>query len=124
VSPGQLIVQTSFRNPERPELNLQEAEVLWLLGFNIVNRWPEIRAKYDFTDPGGHHWAKFEPNFTREDMDNQIRPAAQATRAAPRPTLSISQTRSRPRPSATTRLPCGTFTTGFKHRTCVRRTWV
>jgi len=61
--------------------------VLRLLGFNIVNRWPEIRARYDFTDPGGHHWAKFEPNLMREDIDKQIRPAAQATRAAPRPTL-------------------------------------
>jgi len=45
VSPSQLIVQTSFWGPQRPELNLQEAEVLWLLGFNIVNRWPEVRAK-------------------------------------------------------------------------------
>lgn len=87
VSPSQLIVQTSFWSPQRPELNLQEAEVLWLLGFNIVNRSPEVRAKYDFADPGGHHWAKFEPNLTREDIDNQIRPPAQATRASPRPTL-------------------------------------
>ena len=87
VSPSQLIVQTSFWSPQRPELNLQEAEVLWLLGFNVVNRWPEVRAKYDFADPGGHHWAKFEPNLTREDIDNQMRPAAQATRASPRPTL-------------------------------------
>jgi hypothetical protein len=61
--------------------------VLWLLGFNVVNRWPEVRAKYDFVDPGGHHWAQFEPNLTREDIDNHIRPAAQATRASPRPTL-------------------------------------
>ena len=52
VSPSQLIVQTSFWNPQRPELNLQEAEVLWLLGFNVVNRWPEVRAEYDFADPG------------------------------------------------------------------------
>jgi hypothetical protein len=87
VSPSQLIVQTSFWSPQRPELNLQEAEVLWLLGFNIVNRWPEVRAKYDFADPGGHHWAKFEPNLAREDIDNQIRPVAQATWASPRPTL-------------------------------------
>jgi hypothetical protein len=87
LSPSQLIVQTSFWNPQRSELNLQEAEVLWLLGFNIVNRWPEVRAKYGFADPGGHHWAKFEPNLTREDIDNQIRPAAQATQASPRPTL-------------------------------------
>ncbi|HKX05872.1 MAG TPA: hypothetical protein VJX71_25495, partial [Methylomirabilota bacterium] len=87
LSPRQIIVQTSFWNPQRPELNLQEAEVLWLLGFNVVNRWPEVRAKYDFVDPGGHHWAKFEPNLTREDIDNQMRPVAQATRASPRPTL-------------------------------------
>jgi hypothetical protein len=86
VSPSQLIVQTSFWSPQRPELNLQEAEVLWLLGFNIVNRWPEVRAKYAFADPGGHHWAKFEPSLTREDIDNQIRPPAQGTRASPRPT--------------------------------------
>jgi len=87
VSPSQLIVQTSFWSPQRPELNLQEAEVLWLLGFNMVNRWPEVREKYAFVDPGGHHWAKFDPNLTREDIDNQIRPPAQATKAAPRPTL-------------------------------------
>ena len=87
VSPTQLIVQTQFWDPQRPELNLQEAEVLWLLGFNVVDRWPEVRQKYDFMDPGGHHWVQFGPNLTREDIDNQIRPPAQATRAAPRPTL-------------------------------------
>ena len=86
VSPKQLIVQTSFWSPQRSELNLQEAEVLWLLGFNIVKRRPEVRAKYDFADPGGHHWAKFEPNLTREDIDDQIRAPAQATRPSPRPT--------------------------------------
>ena len=86
VSPSQLIVQTSFWGPQRPELNLQEAEVLWLLGFNVVNRWPEVRQKYAFVDPGGHHWATFSANLTREDIDNQIRPPAQATTAAPRPT--------------------------------------
>ena len=87
VSPSQLLVQTHFWDPQRPELNLQEAEVLWLLGFNVVDRWPEVRQKYDFVDPGGHHWVQFGPNLTREDIDNQIRPPAQATRAAPRPTL-------------------------------------
>ncbi len=87
VSPSQLVVQTSFWSPQRPELNLQEAEVLWLLGFNIVDRWPEVRVKYDFAEPGGHLWAKFDPNLTREDIDSQVRPAAQATRASPRPTL-------------------------------------
>ena len=61
--------------------------MLWLVGFNIADRWPEVLTKYAFVDPGGHHWAKFEPNLTREDIDNQIRPAAQATRASPRPTF-------------------------------------
>src|SRR5262245_31277159 len=87
VSPTQLIVQTQFWDPQRPELNRQEAEVLWLLGFNVVNRWPEVREKYGFVDPGGHHWIQFGPGLTREDIDNQIRPPAQVTKAAPRPTL-------------------------------------
>jgi hypothetical protein len=87
ISPRQLIVQTSFWSPQRPELNLQEAEVLWLLGFNVVKRWPEVRERYDFVDPGGHHRVKFAANLTREDIDTQIRPPAQQTKAAPRPTL-------------------------------------
>ena len=87
VSPTQLIVQTQLWSPQRPELNLQEAEVLWLLGFNVVNRWPEVRQKYDFIDPGGHHWAEFSPKLTRQDIDNQIRSPAQATRTSPRSTL-------------------------------------
>jgi len=36
VSPTQLIVETHFWDPQRPELNRQEAEVLWLLVFNVV----------------------------------------------------------------------------------------
>ena len=87
VSPEQLIVQTSFWNPQRPELNLQEAEVLWLLGINVVNRVPEVREKYAFVDPGGHHWVQFGPNLTRDAIDKQIRAPAQATKPAPRSTL-------------------------------------
>ncbi len=87
VSPKQLIVQTSFWDPQRPELNLQEAEVLWLLGFNVVNRFHEVRGKYGFVDPAGHHWAQFGANLTRDAIDSQIRGPAQATRPAPRPTL-------------------------------------
>jgi len=37
-----------------------------LLGFNVVNRWPEVREKYDFIDPGGHHWVEFGPKLTRK----------------------------------------------------------
>src|SRR5262245_35448652 len=41
-SPTNLWVQTQFWGPQRPELNVQEAEVLWLLGFNLVgNVTPE-----------------------------------------------------------------------------------
>jgi hypothetical protein len=58
VSPSQLFVQTHFWDPQRPELNLREAAVLWLLGFNVVNRWPEVQQKYDFVDPGGHYWVQ------------------------------------------------------------------
>jgi len=86
-SPGQLIVQTSFWNPQRAELNRQEAEVLWLLGFNVVNLWSELRDKYAFVEPGGHHWAEFGPNLAREEIETQICSPAQATKPASRSTL-------------------------------------
>jgi hypothetical protein len=52
-SPKYLIVQTSFWGPQRAELNLREAEVLYLLGFNVVgNQRPEVRERFDFHVPG------------------------------------------------------------------------
>jgi len=46
-APKRLIVQTSFWSPQRAELNLAEAEVLWLLGFNVVgNQRPEVRERF------------------------------------------------------------------------------
>ena len=85
-SPSRLIIQTSFWGPQRPELNVREAEVLWLLGFNIVNPWPEVREKYGFTDAGGHHWAEFGPALTRDAIEKQIAAPAKSTKPAQRPT--------------------------------------
>lgn len=73
VSPRQLIVQTSFWSPQRPELNLKEAEVLRLLGFNVVgNQMPEVRAEFDFRAPGQTHEVDFSPAATREEVDRAM----------------------------------------------------
>lgn len=88
VTPSRLIVQTQFWSPQRPELNLLEAEVLWLLGINLLgNQMREVREKYHFLDPGGHHWINFGPQLTREEIDKQIRKPAQATKPSKRTTL-------------------------------------
>ena len=69
-SPKRLIVQTSFWSPQRPELNVKEAEVLWLLGFNVVgNQRPEVRRRYDFRAPGHTHQVAFGPAATRDAID-------------------------------------------------------
>lgn len=88
ISPKQLIVQTSFWSPQRPELNVQEGEVLSLLGFNVVgDQMPEVREKWHFTDPGGNHDVDFGPGLTREDVERQIAEPAKRARAAERDTL-------------------------------------
>jgi len=88
VTPRQLFIQTQFWSPQRPELNLQEAEVLWLLGFNLVgNQMPEVRERYQFLAPGGHHWVEFGPALTREGIEKQIRGPAEAAKPPPQPTL-------------------------------------
>ena len=70
VSPEKLIIQTSFWGPQRPELNLREAEVLWLLGFNVVgNQRPEVREKFGLRVPGHTHHVSFGPAATRDDID-------------------------------------------------------
>ena len=70
VSPRELIVQTSFWGPQRPELNLKEARALWLLGFNVVgNQRKEVREKFDFRVPGHTHRVSFGPAATREEID-------------------------------------------------------
>ena len=69
-SPQRLIVQTSFWAPQRPELNLREAEVLHLLGFNVVgNQRPEVRERFPFVAPGHTHDVQFGPAATRQEID-------------------------------------------------------
>ncbi|MCX7704910.1 MAG: hypothetical protein N2115_01450 [bacterium] len=76
-SPEKLVIQTSFWAPQRPELNLKEAEVLWLLGFNTVgNQMKEVKEKYNFKTPG-HLWADFGPGVTKEDAENQVKKIAE-----------------------------------------------
>ena len=70
VAPKRLLVQTSFWSPQRTELNLKEAEVLWLLGFNIIgNQMKEVREKFDFVAPGHTHDVDFGPAVTRDKID-------------------------------------------------------
>ena len=74
VSPEKLIIQTSFWGPQRPELNLKEAEVLWLLGFNIVgNQRPEMREKFGFRVPGHTHHVNFGPAATMAEIDALVK---------------------------------------------------
>ena len=88
VSPTNLWIQTSFWNPQRPELNVKEAEVLWRLGFNLVGgQTPEARGAFSIPEPGGHHWVDFAPWLTREAIEQQIAAPAQEARAGARPTL-------------------------------------
>lgn len=70
VAPKELIVQTSFWSPQRAELNAQEAEVLWLLGFNVVGNQPaDTRERFAFKQPGHTHHVLFGPDATREQID-------------------------------------------------------
>jgi hypothetical protein len=88
VAPTNLWVQTQFWGSQRPELDLQEAEVVWLLGFNLVGSvTPEMHQQFPFNEPGGHHWTEFGPALTREDIEQQIAKPAAKARAQTRPTL-------------------------------------
>lgn len=88
VSPTNLWIQTSFWSPQRPELNRREAEVLSLLGFNLVgNQTPEARDSFSLPEPAGHHWVDFAPWLTRPDIEGQIADPARKARAGTRPTL-------------------------------------
>ncbi len=76
ISPTHHIVQTSFWGPQRPELNVQEAKVLWLLGFNVVgNQRAEVRAAFekDLRVPGHTHSVQFGPAATRAKIDELFR---------------------------------------------------
>lgn len=73
-SPQHHIIQTSFWSPQRPELNLQEAQVLHLLGFNVVgNQQAEVQEAFPgLRVPGHTHRVAFGPASTRQDIDELI----------------------------------------------------
>jgi len=75
VSPKRHIIQTSFWGPQRPELNVLEARVLDLLGFNVVgNQRQEVREAFPHLRVPGHtHQVGFGPANTREGIDELIR---------------------------------------------------
>jgi hypothetical protein len=78
-SPKHHIIQTSFWGPQRKELNLKEAEVLCLLGFNVVgNQRDEVREAYDLRVPGHTHGVLLGPAATREQVEARM--AQQASR--------------------------------------------
>jgi hypothetical protein len=80
-SPQHLMVQTSFWSPQRAELNLQEAEVLHLLGFNVVgNQTPEVRERAWFRAPGHTHDVEFGPAATREAIEELMKKHAERQR--------------------------------------------
>ncbi len=87
IAPEKLWVQTQFWSPQRAELNEREAEVLWLLGFNVVgNTTPEMLTKFPFTQPSGHHCVEFGPGLSRLNCDQQIDLALKSAKGADRPT--------------------------------------
>ena len=67
-APSQLMLETSLWSPQRPELNLKEAEVLSLLGFNVVgNMTREVRAQFpEFRAPNASHDVLLGPESDRE----------------------------------------------------------
>ena len=78
VSPKHHIIQTSFWSPQREELNLKEAQVLSLLGFNVVgNQRPEVRKAFDLRKPGHTHRVAFGPAATREQIDDLMKKHAE-----------------------------------------------
>jgi hypothetical protein len=88
-APKELLLQTSFWGPQRPDLNIAEARTLWLLGFNVVGGMgKEVRAAFpEFRAPGASHdvllgpesdvaavkkiWDRLEPQLT-----NSLQPRA------------------------------------------------
>ena len=81
VSPKDLIIQTSFWSPQRPELNIKEAEILWLLGFNIVgNQRPEMTEKFALRKPAHTHRVLLGPDATREKIDESIKTQAERSK--------------------------------------------
>ena len=83
-SPIHHIIQTSFWGPQRPELNVQEAKTLWLLGFNLVGgQRPEVREAYPkaLRIPGHTHHVQFGPAATQTSIDKLIQQHAARQKA-------------------------------------------
>lgn len=115
VAPTNLWIQTQFWAPQRAELNMNEAEVLDLLGFTIVgNQPPETRGRFSFIEPGGHHWVDFAPWISQADTERQIEGPAAKAKAQVRPTLYNFSDEIACRP------PIGTNTTALTNF----RTWI
>jgi len=80
-SPKNHIIQTSFWLPQRPELNLKEAEVLWLLGFNVVgNQRPEVSEKFALRRPAHTHRVLLGPAASRQQINESIKNQAQRSK--------------------------------------------
>ncbi|MGO8927007.1 MAG: hypothetical protein ACLQU3_08985 [Limisphaerales bacterium] len=87
VAPTNLWVETSFWAPQRPELDVQEAQVLCWLGFNLVGGLrKEMVAEFPFLEPGGNYSVEFGPALRRNDLEQQIAGPAQKVRSGPQPT--------------------------------------
>ncbi len=67
-APKKLLIQTSFYGGQRAELNLKEAKILSLLGFNVVGGIsPEMRAQFpEVLTPGASHDALLGPDSDRK----------------------------------------------------------
>ena len=68
VSPKDLVVQTSFWRA-----TMNGAEVLHLLGFNVVgNQTPAVHEKYPHLRRPGHAWVDIGPAVTQEQADKRL----------------------------------------------------
>jgi hypothetical protein len=69
-APKELLLQTSFWAPQRTELNVKEAQVLSLLGFNVVGNIPrDIADQFPhFKAPSASHDVLLGPGSTREQI--------------------------------------------------------
>jgi hypothetical protein len=69
-APKQLLLQTSFWSPQRTELNLREAQILSLLGFNIVGNMPAgVAGRFpEFKAPSASHDVLLGPESSREQI--------------------------------------------------------
>ncbi|MEM7392424.1 MAG: beta-galactosidase trimerization domain-containing protein, partial [Verrucomicrobiota bacterium] len=72
-SPRGHIIQTSFWSPQRDELNALEAEVLRLLGFNVVgNLMAGFEERFPFRRPAHTHTFTLNPATTRAEIARRL----------------------------------------------------